>query len=120
MIQIKRVYEPAVPEDGQRYLVDRLWPRGVSKDRARLADWYKDLAPSPELRRWFNHEAGKFELFQDQYMDELAHDQEKRPLLERIVSESKEGTVTLVYAAKDPLVNHAIVLLTFLRTQYDV
>ncbi|WP_338062855.1 DUF488 domain-containing protein [Sporolactobacillus pectinivorans] len=120
MIQIKRIYEPAVPEDGQRYLVDRLWPRGVSKDRARLVGWLKDLAPSPELRRWFNHEAGKFELFRSKYIDELTHDQEKRLLLERIATESREGTITLVYAARDPLVNHAIVLLIFLRTQYDV
>lgn len=120
MIQIKRIYEPAVPEDGQRYLVDRLWPRGVSKDRARLAGWLKDLAPSPELRHWFHHEAGKFDAFQTKYREELAHDPEKQSLLEWIVAEGKEGTVTLVYAAKDPVVNHAIVLLTFLRTQYDV
>lgn len=118
MIQLKRIYEPAAPGDGQRYLVDRLWPRGVSKTRARLDGWLKDLAPSSDLRRWFNHEADKFEMFKKKYIDELTHDRKKQQLLERVVSESGERTVTLVYAAKNPSVNHAIVLLDFIRSRY--
>lgn len=113
MFAIKRVYEPAEHTDGYRVLVDRLWPRGMSKERAAIDWWDKDIAPSAELRKWFAHRADRFEEFSRQYIEELdAHPGAVRALLQ---AEHEHGAVTLVYAAKDPHINHVRVLLDYLQ-----
>jgi len=106
-IRIKRIYEDAETEDGYRILVDRLWPRGVSKVRAKLDEWNKEVAPSTELRKWFDHQAGRFEEFTDLYEEEL---KEKKEELERIRGIATKQTVTLLYATRSPKINHAVVL----------
>lgn len=113
MIFSKRVYERASEEDGFRVLVDRLWPRGVSKEKARIDLWFKEITPSPELRKWFGHDPAKFEVFAGRYEAELLVNPE---VLGRIKDLEKEhGTVCLVYAAKDPVVNHVNVLKEVLK-----
>jgi uncharacterized protein YeaO (DUF488 family) len=108
-IKLKRAYEAAAPADGERYLVERLWPRGVSKERARLAGWLKDLAPSPELRKWYGHQRELWPEFRRRYLLELAAP-EKRPFLEQLKKAAGQGTVTLVLAAKEPEFSSAQVL----------
>ena len=110
-IRLKRAYEPAEPSDGYRVLIDRLWPRGLSRERA-LDEWNRELAPSTELRKWFGHEPGRFEEFRQRYVDELrAH----RSALAGLRRRARKGKVTLVYAAKDIEHNGAIVLAEVLR-----
>jgi uncharacterized protein YeaO (DUF488 family) len=111
-IRLKRAYEPATPEDGRRVLVDRLWPRGVSREQAALDAWEKELAPSSELRRWFGHEPGRFEEFRRRYVTELRG---RRPLLAALRKQAGEGTLTLVYSARDSEHNDAVVLAEVLR-----
>lgn len=111
-IRLKRAYEPASPSDGYRVLVDRLWPRGVSKQRARLDEWEKELPPSAELREWFGHEPTKFPEFRRRYISELARN---RPRLTELRRRAREGTLTLVYSAKDETHNDAVVLADVLR-----
>lgn len=112
MWQIKRVYEKSEPADGLHVLVDRLWPRGVSKERANLDLWLKEIAPSAELRIWFGHKPERFEEFSQNYITEL----ESNPAVTQLRELAKgHKTVTLLYAAKDPLINHAIVLQKFLQ-----
>ena len=106
-IRLKRIYEDAETEDGYRILVDRLWPRGVSKIRAKLDEWNKEVAPSTELRKWFDHQAERFEEFSSLYEEEL---KEKKEELEQIREIAEKQTVTLLYAAHDPKFNHAVVL----------
>ena len=111
-VDIKRVYEQAADEDGVRILVDRLWPRGVSKERAALSGWLKDVAPSPDLRRWWHHDPDRFEDFARRYRTEL----DDNPTLEDLLSIVREhDRTTLVYAAKNPAVNHALILLDYIR-----
>ena len=111
-VDIKRVYEQAADEDGVRILVDRLWPRGVSKERAALSGWLKDIAPSPDLRRWWHHDPDRFEDFARRYRTEL----DENPALEDLLSIVREhDRTTLVYAAKDPAVNHALILRDYIR-----
>ena len=103
---MKRAYEPASPSDGYRVLIDRLWPRGVSRERARLDAWEKDLAPSTGLREWFGHDPDRFEEFRGRYIEEL------RPRKARITQlrrRARSGTLTLVHAARDPAHNDAVV-----------
>jgi uncharacterized protein YeaO (DUF488 family) len=107
MIQLKRVYDKAEPGDGARYLVDRLWPRGLSKTSARLDGWLKDLAPSTELRQWFHRDPQRWTEFRKRYRAELA---DHKAALEDVRRKARAGTVTLLYAARDPEVNHAVVL----------
>lgn len=109
-IRIKRIYEPPSPEDGVRILVDRLWPRGVSKEQASIDEWMKDIAPSPALRAWFGHRPERFAEFAEKYGQELSEDPARRELAERIAGMAVRTNVTLVYAAKDPVHNHAAVL----------
>ena len=109
--KIKRVYEPATPADGMRVLVDRLWPRGVKKTDAHLALWMKDVAPSTKLRVAFNHEAEKFPQFRRGYTKELAGN----PAVTELRKLGQRQRVTLVYGARDPKVNHALVLQSVLR-----
>ncbi len=107
MFKLKRVYEEPSSDDGFRVLVERLWPRGVSKERAKVDLWLKDVAPSPELRKWFNHEPAKWKDFQKRYAAEL---KDKKDALHLLKEKSKQGTVTLVYATHDQEHNGALVL----------
>lgn len=107
MIQIKRAYEKVSPTDGQRILVDRLWPRGVSKVNLRLDRWEKDLAPSTTLRKWFNHDPKKWVSFKQKYRLEL---RKQTPLLKELRALGKKHPVTLIYGAKDEAHNEAVVL----------
>jgi uncharacterized protein YeaO (DUF488 family) len=106
-IKIKRIYEEPSENDGYRVLVDRLWPRGVSKDAAKLDEWNKEIAPSAELRKWFDHRQERFEEFARRYHDEL---KEKEDELNELRKIADNGTLSLLYGAKDPEINQAIVL----------
>ena len=110
MIKIKRVYDEPGDEDGKRYLVDRLWPRGIKKENLKLDSWLKEIAPSTDLRKWFHHEDAKWEEFVDAYRSELEGNENWKPL----AKEAKNGTITLLYAAKNREHNHAVVLKDFL------
>jgi uncharacterized protein YeaO (DUF488 family) len=111
-VRLKRAYEPAVPTDGYRLLIDRLWPRGVSRQRAKLDGWEKELAPSPELRHWFGREPRRFEEFRRRYIEEL---RSQRPRLTALPRRARQGTLTLVYSAQDTEHNDAVVLAEVLR-----
>jgi uncharacterized protein YeaO (DUF488 family) len=113
-VQVRRVYEPAAKSDGVRILVDRLWPRGISKDKARIDEWMKDIAPSTALRMWFGHREDRWEEFQKRYRAELGSSGGKQ-LLVRLKGMSRKGTVTLVFGAKDEEHNNAIVLAMILK-----
>ena len=106
-VKIKRIYEPPAADDGQRILVDRLWPRGVSKERADLSEWMKDIAPSTALREWFGHDPARWAEFQRRYRAELQGHQVE---LDQIRALAQKGVVTLVYSARDELHNDAVVL----------
>ena len=106
-IQIKRAYEEPHREDGTRILVDRLWPRGLTKEKARVDLWLKDVAPSTELRKWFAHDPTKWAEFRSRYIEELKRNSEQLSLLRQ---EAAKGTVTLVYGAKDQQHNEAVIL----------
>jgi uncharacterized protein YeaO (DUF488 family) len=106
-IQIKRAYEEPDREDGTRILVDRLWPRGLTKEKARVDLWLKDVAPSTELRKWFAHDPTKWAEFRSRYIEELKRNSEQLSLLRQ---EAAKGTVTLVYGAKDQQHNEAVIL----------
>ena len=107
-IQLKRAYDPAESADGFRVLVDRLWPRGISKEKLKLDLWDKDTAPSDELRRWFHHEGGSWEEFERRYREELAANPEALRALREALAGRKR--VTLLYGAKDAQHNQAVVL----------
>jgi len=109
MIQLKRAYEPAEPSDGKRVLVDRVWPRGVSKEELRADRWDKDLGPSTALRKWFGHDPARWEEFQRRYREELRAP-DKQTMIEQLAREAREGTLTLVYGARDTEHNQAVVL----------
>jgi uncharacterized protein YeaO (DUF488 family) len=111
-IRLKRAYEPASRLDGYRVLVDRLWPRGVSKEQARLDKWDKELAPSSELREWFGHEPNRFAEFRRRYIGELRRNRSKLTELRR---QARAGALTLVYSAHDSQHNDAVVLAEVLR-----
>lgn len=117
-LKIKRIYEQADATDGKRILVDRLWPRGVSKASAAIDVWLKDIAPSPELRKWFCHDPDRFAEFRVAYTMELAKQPEQMAAIRQVVDWAQEGPVTLVYAAKDATYNHAVVLREFLDEQF--
>ncbi len=112
MIHLKRVYEEPSKKDGVRILVERLWPRGLSKERAAVDLWLKDVAPSPELRKWFGHDPERWEQFQERYRREL---REKHDAVRLLRQRAKEGAVTLVYAARDKEHNGALVLKSLLQ-----
>ncbi|MBX2950918.1 MAG: DUF488 family protein [Leadbetterella sp.] len=112
MIQIKRIYEEVGEKDGYRILVDRLWPRGVTKEKARLDEWDKEIAPSDDLRKWFGHKMENFEEFTRKYKAEL---KDKGEELQRIRELAEKQNVTLLYAARNTEVNHARVLLSVLE-----
>ena len=106
-LRLKRAYEPAAPEDGMRILVDRLWPRGISKEKASLYEWEKEIAPSTELRQWFGHDPERWTEFQRRYRAEL---RKHVDILDHIRELAKKQTVTLVYGAHDEMHNDAVVL----------
>jgi uncharacterized protein YeaO (DUF488 family) len=111
-VRLKRAYEPAVPADGYRVLIDRLWPRGVSRERAKLDAWERELPPSTALRQWFGHDPLRFEEFRRRYVEELRG---QRPLLAALRRRARDGTLTLVYSARDAEHNDAVVLAEVLR-----
>lgn len=111
-VRLKRAYEPAEPADGYRLLIDRLWPRGLSRRRARLDEWEPELAPSTELRRWFGHEPSRFGEFRRRYIEELRG---HRARISELRRRARSGTVTLVYSARDTEHNDAVVLAEVLR-----
>ena len=112
MIKTKRAYDPAASSDGKRFLVDRLWPRGVTKEKLQLDAWLKDVAPSDSLRKQFHHDPAKWDEFQRRYCAELdAHPTAWQPILQA----ARRGTVTLVYAARDPEHNNAVALKAYLE-----
>ncbi|HUY84929.1 MAG TPA: DUF488 domain-containing protein [Candidatus Dormibacteraeota bacterium] len=110
-LRLKRVYEPYEAQDGRRILVDRLWPRGLTKERAHIDLWLKDIAPSTELRQWFGHDPAKWPEFQKRYKAELKANQS---VINELKDELKQGRATLVYGAKDESHNDAVVLKYFL------
>jgi uncharacterized protein YeaO (DUF488 family) len=112
MMRTKRIYEEPSGDDGIRVLVDRLWPRGISKEKALLGRWEKDLAPSNELRRWFGHDPAKWEEFLRRYRAELVGKEEE---LDRLRQEANDATVTLLYAAKDEERNNAVALKRYIE-----
>jgi len=113
-VKVKRVYQPASPEDGTRVLVDRLWPRGVSRAELKLDEWLKEIAPSNELRQRFHHDKDKWEEFQQMYFKEL----DQHPdLVEQLIRKSRAGDITLLYAAKDEIQNNAIALKNYLENK---
>jgi|SRR6185369_15122652 len=107
MLKIKRIYEPAAPDDGRRILVDRLWPRGLSREAARIDAWLKEIAPSDELRRWYGHDRQRWEEFRHRYREEL---REHAALLDELSQDEQKGTVTLLFAAQDTEHSNAAVL----------
>jgi uncharacterized protein YeaO (DUF488 family) len=112
MLRIKRVYEEAQASDGVRFLVERLWPRGIKKEELKMKDWLKDAAPSPDLRRWYAHDVDKWQEFQRRYRAELkANPKAWQPIVEA----AKRGEVTLLYSARDIEHNSALVLKAFLE-----
>lgn len=114
MIKLKRAYDPAARDDGIRFLVERLWPRGVKKNALRLNAWFKDVAPSTGLRRWFGHDPAKWAEFQRRYRAELDADPK---VLEPILKAARRGPVTLVYSSRDTEHNNAVVLKAYVEAQ---
>ncbi len=111
MIKLKRVYEAPSEDDGLRILVERLWPRGISKEKAKVDQWMKEIAPSHELRKWFQHDPEKWEEFQERYRKELDHNQE---LVKELKQKVRGKTITFVYAASDEERNSALLLKNYL------
>jgi uncharacterized protein YeaO (DUF488 family) len=111
MIQVKRVYEPAAASDGARFLVDRLWPRGVKKEALKFEGWLRDVAPSDQLREWFNHDTARWDEFQRRYFAEL---DEKRDVLQPLLKAGRGGKVTLLFGARDTEHNNAVALKEYL------
>ncbi len=114
---IKRIYDELSDNDGYRVLVDRVWPRGVSKERAHLDAWIKELAPSTDLRKWFAHDPTKYPEFRQRYFSELNANPEVRSLITELNQRAKSETVTLLYSAKDEEHNQAVVLKDYLDKQ---
>jgi uncharacterized protein YeaO (DUF488 family) len=111
-LRVKRIYDEPAPADGFRVLVDRLWPRGVAKDHAALDAWERDLAPGPQLRKWFSHDPRRFDEFRRRYLAELAG---RGVELDELGERAARQRVTLLYGAKDPEINHAVVLAEAIR-----
>jgi uncharacterized protein YeaO (DUF488 family) len=114
MIQIKRVYDPPAKEDGARFLAERLWPRGMRKEALHMDAWYRDIAPSHDLRRWFSHDPAKWKEFQRRYRAELA---DNRAACQPLLDAAKQGNITLLYSAHDTEHSNVIVLRSYLEEQ---
>jgi len=111
-VRTRRVYDPPRADDGYRVLIDRVWPRGVARTRANLDDWMRDIAPSTELRQWFNHDPARFKQFRTRYRREL---RDHASQLDELQRRASEGPVTLLYSARDQEHNNAVVLAELLR-----
>jgi uncharacterized protein YeaO (DUF488 family) len=111
-VQTKRIYDPAAPDDGYRVLIDHVWPRGVSKERAHLDAWSRELAPSDQLRRWFDHVPERFDEFRARYIDELAEHADR---IAALAARARRGRVTILYAARDREHNNAVVVSELVR-----
>jgi uncharacterized protein YeaO (DUF488 family) len=115
LLRTKRIYDGSTTNDGFRILVDRLWPRGMSKEKAKVDFWLKDIAPSDDLRKWFAHDEKKWDEFKRSYYEELA----QRPeLINLIMEKTSKGNVTLIYGAKNERFNNAVALKEYLLTKY--
>lgn len=114
MILLKRAYDQVAPKDGKRFLVERLWPRGIRKTELPLDDWLKDVAPSTELRKWFSHDPARWSEFRRRYRTELEH---KPQLWKPLLDTARKGTITLVFSSHDVEHNNAVVLKEFLESQ---
>ncbi len=112
LVKIKRVYEPSEPTDGKRVLIDRLWPRGLTKEKAKIDLWLKEIAPTTQLRKWFNHDPAKWPEFRQRYREEIQKNLTSVKKLQQLL---KAGPVTLVYGAKDQEHNDAVVLQQYLQ-----
>ena len=112
MINIKRVYDEPDESDGYRILIDRLWPRGLSKEKAKIDLWLKDIAPSDDLRKWFVHDPNKWFDFKKRYFEEIDNN---KKVLELILKKAREGTVTLLYGAKNEKYNNAVALKEYIE-----
>ncbi|MCB1502479.1 MAG: DUF488 domain-containing protein [Bauldia sp.] len=115
-LRIKRIYEPVSPDDGARVLVDRVWPRGVSRDAAHLALWLRNIAPSTALRKWFGHDPRRWSTFRERYRDELAAN---TPVVAELDDLLSRGRVTLLYGARDERHNQAVVVAEFLQDRRE-
>lgn len=114
-IFLKRIYDENNPTGGYRVLIDRVWPRGISKEQAQLDDWIKELTPSPSLRKWFNHDPEKFAEFEEQYKKELNTYDSAKDKKKELLDKSQGQRVVLLYGAKDEKHNHAVVLKKWLE-----
>jgi uncharacterized protein YeaO (DUF488 family) len=114
MIKIKKIYDLPTGDDGIRILVDRLWPRGLSKEKAKVDLWLKEIAPSDKLRKWFSHDPKKWTEFREKYFKELGHNRE---LVDLIIHKDKEGNVTLLFGAKEEKFNNAVALKEYIETR---
>ncbi|MCF8029729.1 MAG: DUF488 domain-containing protein [Desulfohalobiaceae bacterium] len=115
-IRTKRIYEPLDPDEGYRVLVDRVWPRGMAKEKARIDSWLKELGPSKELRQWFGHDPAKWEEFRRRYFEELAEHQEQ---LDRVTEMARNGPLTLVYSSRETRYNNAVALKAYLESKFS-
>ena len=113
MVKIKRIYEPAAPDDGRRILVDRLWPRGLSREAARIDIWMKEIAPSDDLRHWYGHDRQRWDEFRRRYREELRG---QASLLEELCRDARQGAVTLLFAAQDTEHSNAAALKEILES----
>jgi uncharacterized protein YeaO (DUF488 family) len=111
-VRVKRIYDPVEPDDGYRVLIDHVWPRGVSRDRANLDAWLRELAPSDELRKWFDHIPERFDEFRTRYRDELSDHRER---VEELRRRARKAPLTILYAARDREHNNAVVLAELVR-----
>lgn len=107
MLKVKRVYDPVSTDDGKRILVDRLWPRGIKKEKAQIDEWLREISPSNELRKWYSHDPAKWAEFRKRYKQEIAG---KEELLKRIKAEARKQTVTLLFSSKELERNNAVAL----------
>ena len=112
-VQVKRVYEQATKQDGVRVLVDRLWPRGLTKEQAHIDKWMKDIAPSSQLRQWYDHDPAKWTEFKKRYFKEL---EARKPTIKSLCEETLENTLTLVYSSRQKDYNNATALKEFMET----
>lgn len=116
MIRIKRVYNPSAKDDGKRILIDRLWPRGLKKEDARIDEWIKEIAPSNELRKWFGHDPKKWGEFKKRFFTELHG---KQGVVDGIISAARKGTVTLLFGSKEERFNNAVALKEYIDSRMN-
>ncbi len=119
MIKIKRAYEDVLPEDNIRVLVDRIWPRGIKKEELKLDFWYEELAPSTELRKWFNHEPERFSSFIEKYNAELLQNEKAMDIMKSLSEQSQNETITLIFGAKSYTLNQALVICSFMHQHFQ-